>query len=264
MKTSKESTRLDVETAQTRLREIIVAEHLDAREAASDVKMLAEVLAGLAKKTVVVVFALGKVLTQMKEKLPHGQFLDFVQHYCPFNRKSASHYMRVYEQYKEVPAESLADISLSTAYVEAGIKKLAAPPQKEEVIHPDEHEDFNLPKIEDFEPMYRQTPASGIRLEHYRVASFEDGIIHAMRPELGVFPVAHLFLPRWLDRPEARAAFLQATKDVCIALEIYYKTMEELEDKGLVPKPEDRRFTTAIRRARGLLEAPEIKKRRSK
>ncbi len=252
------------ERAQERLREIVTAERIDAHEAADDVRMLAEFLSGLARKTVVVVFALGKVLTQVRSELPHGQFADFVKAFCPFKEDSARHYMRVYEQYKDTPSQQLADVALSEAYVEAGIKKLAAPPKKEGAPPP-EAEDLHLPKIEEFEPMFRQAPASGISLEHYRVAAFEDGIIHAMRPELGVFPVAHIFLSRGLDRPEARAAFLQAEKDICIALEIYYKTMEELEDKGLVPKIEDRRFTMAIRRSRGLPEAPEkTKKRRSK
>jgi hypothetical protein len=253
------------ERAQERLREIVTAERIDPHEAATDVRMLAEFLSGLAKKTVVVVFALGKVLSQVKDEIPHGQFVEFIKNYCPFDERSAQRYMRIYEQYKDVPTKQLADVALSEAYVEAGIKKLAAPQKKDAAPPETGHEDLHLPKIEEFEPMFRQAPASGISLEHYRVAAFEDGIIHAMRPELGVFPVAHIFLSRGLDRPEARAAFLQAEKDICIALEIYYKTMEELEDKGLVPKIEDRRFTTAIRRSRGLPEAPEkTRKRRSK
>jgi len=251
------------------LMRVITSKTVNKETALSDIAALHGILEGLAKKTVVTVFALGKILDFVKSELPHGEFGNFIETQCPFAETSAKRYMRIYEAYKDYPKKQLEDLSLSQAYAEAGIKKLAAPPKQAELegAGQDDVRDFGLPKIEDFDRMLKTPPASGISLKRYRVASLEDGKIHAINETLGVYPIADIYLARHLDKPEARIAFEQAHKDICIAFEIYFAKIEQLEDDGLLPKPEDHRFTVALRKSRGIeaaKTAPKKGKKRSK
>jgi hypothetical protein len=234
--------------------------------AISDLSALYGILGGLAQKTVMTVFALGKILTFVKGEIHHGEFGNFIETQCPFDRRSAQNYMRIYECYKDYPKKQLEEMALSQAYAEAGIKRLAAPPKAagEEEKESGDTPDFGLPKIEEFGRLFKTPPVSGVSLSRYRVASFEDGKIHAIHQTMGVYPVAETFLPRNLDKPEARLAFEQAHKDICIALELYYAKVEQLEDAGLLPKPEERRFSAIIRKQRGVVDMPKAAKKKAK
>lgn len=245
---------------------VVTQKAVNKETAVSDLSALYGILEGLAKKTVMTVFALGKILTFVKDELPHGEFRNFIEAQCPFGKDSAARYMRVFECYKDYPKKQLEEMALSQAYAEAGIKKLAAPPkqQGEEGQGQEETPDFGLPKIEEFGRLFKTPPVSGVSLSRYRVASFEDGKVHAINQALGVYPVADIYLPRWLDKPDARLAFEQAHKDICVALELYYTKIEQLEDAGLLPKPEERRFSAIIRKQRGAEDAPETSKKRGK
>ena len=234
--------------------------------AISDLSALYGILEGLAKKTVMTVFALGKILTFVKEELPHGEFENFIETQCPFSRRSAQHYMRVYECYKDYPKKQLEEMALSQAYAEAGIKKLAAPPKSLGAGEqdPGDTSDYGLPKVEEYSRLFKTPPVSGVRLARYRVFSAEDGKIHALNEALGIYPVAELHLPRHLDKPDARLAFEQAHKDVCIALEVYYARIEQLEDAGHLHKPEERRIAAIMRKQRGVEDMPEQPKKKAK
>ncbi len=234
--------------------------------AISDLSALYGILEGLIKKTVMTVFALGKILTFVKEELHHGEFENFIETQCPFSRRSARHYMRVYECYKDYPKKQLEEMALSQAYAEAGIKKLAAPPKSlgEGGQDPGETPDFGLPKVDEYSRLFATPPVSGVNLSRYRVFSSRDGEIHALNEALGIYPVAHLYLPRHLDKPDARLAFEQAHKDICIAIELYYTKIEQLEDSGLLHKPEERRFAAIIRKQRGVEDVPTSPKKRAK
>lgn len=241
---------------------VITEKVVNKQTAASDLSALYGMLDGLAKKTVMVVFALGKILTFVKQELPHGEFGDFITKNCPFGEASARNYIRIYKHYKDLPRRQIEELTLGRAYVDAGIKKLAAPPKQGESADAEaagdkDAVDFGLPKIEEFDRVLKTQPVSGVPLERYRVAALEDGKIYGIHEALGVYPVANIYLPRHLDKPEARLAFEQVHKDICIALEIYYSKIEQLEDTGILPKPEDHRFTVALRKSRGIAEQPE-------
>ena len=234
--------------------------------AISDLSALYGILEGLAKKTVMTVFALGKILSFIKGELPYGEFSNFIETQCPFDCRSARNYMRIYECYKDYPKKQLEEMALSQAYAEAGIKKLAAPPKAtgDEEKDNGDTPDFGLPKMEEYSRLFKTPPISGVSLSRYRVASFEDGKIHAINEALGIYPIAELHLPRHLDKPDARLAFEQAHKDICIALELYYTKIEQLEDAGLLHKPEERRLTAIIRKQRGAEDVPASPKKRAK
>lgn len=238
------------------------------QSAVSDLSALYGILDGLAKKTVMTVFALGKILAFVKDEVPHGEFGNFVKTECPFNERSAQRYMRIYEHYKDLPRRQLEELTLSQAYVDAGIKKLAEPPKQGDAADAAAVDggavDYGLPKIEEFDRVFKTPPVSGVPLKRYRVAALEDGKISGIHETLGVYPVADIYLARHLDKPEARLAFEQAHKDICIAVEIYYAKIEQLEDQGILQKPEDHRFSVALRKARGIELSDSDRKKQSK
>ncbi len=242
---------------------VINQRNVDQTSAVSDLAALYGILEGLAKKTVMAVFGMGKILSYVKDELPHGQFGQFIEAKCPFSIESAKRYIRVYECYKGTPKKQLEDLTLSQAYTEAGIKKLAAPPKQEGEKEPadDDLVDNGLPQLEDYSRLLETPPASGITLKRYRVQSLQEGKIHAIHPTLGIWPVADLYIPSNIERPDAYIAFQKATKDLCMAFEIYFAEIERLEDSGVLPRVEDHRFTAAVRKARGIeVEQPEKKK----
>lgn len=254
---------------------VITETSVNKQSAVSDLSALYGILNGLTKKTVMTIFALGKVLTFIKDELPHGEFGNFIKTECPFDERSAQRYMRIYEFYKDLPRKQLEELTLNQAYVDAGIKKLAAPAKQRDIADTSNDEglagavDLGLPKIEEFDRVFKTPPVSGVPLKRYRVAALEDGKISAIHEALGIYPVADIYLARHLDKPEARLAFEQVHKDICIAIELYYAKIEQLEDAGILQKPEDYRFSVALRKARGIKE-PKIegkkhsKRRRSK
>ena len=107
----------------------------DPETAKADLAALHGVLTGLSQKTVVVIFAFGKLRTEVKESLPHGNFIPWIEDGCPFHFNTAARYMRVYERYKSAPLRALAELSITEAYLEAGVKKLAAPEQEDDDTH---------------------------------------------------------------------------------------------------------------------------------
>jgi hypothetical protein len=237
------------------------SKNVDKQKAIEDLASLYGILSGLARKTVVTVFALGKILDGIKSSMAHGEFGLFIEAKCPFDLRSAQRYLKIYEHYKDAPRKQLEDLTLGQAYAEAGIKKLAAPPKQEPQSPSDDVVDTGLPQIEDYDRLLSTAPASGITLKRYRVASLQEGKIHAIHPTLGIWPVADVYLAINKDKPDAYLAFTQATKDLCIAFEMYFAQLERLEDSGILPKPEDHRFTAAVRKARGIEEEPALKKR---
>ena len=60
----------------------------------------------------------------------------------------------------------------------------------------------------------------------------EDGIATA---------VGRLYIAENGPDPTVAVAFQKAAREVCAALESYYKVIEDLEEKGLLPSPEGRK-----------------------
>jgi hypothetical protein len=231
-------------------------------QAIMDLKALSGVLEGLARKTVVVIFAIGKVLTEVKAVLPHGDFIPWVQGNCSFTQNSAINYMRIYDRYKDEPRRALEELTIAEAYIEAGVKKLMAPSEDEKlkVAGGDQVTTDGLPRIEDYRHVFKQPPASGVDLKRYRVITHSDGTIYAMNLETGMMPICNIFVNKAIENPDYKMAVSQVHKDVCLAAEAYYYRVEQLEDAGLLPKPSDLRMGSLMRNARNVTPEKPVKK----
>lgn len=231
-------------------------------QAIVDLKALSGVLEGLARKTVVVIFAMGKVLTEVKAVLPHGDFIPWIEENCQFSRTSAFRYMAIYDRYKDEPRRALEELTIAEAYIEAGVKKLMAPAEDEKakVAGGDQMSSDGLPLLENYKHIFKQPPASGIDLKRYRVITHTDGSIYAMSLEAGMIPICNLFVNQSISNPDYQNAVVQVHKDVCLAAEAYYYRMEQLEDAGIIPKPADLRMGTLMRSTRNVTPPKSAKK----
>jgi hypothetical protein len=213
--------------------------HVVPEEARDELASLHAALQDVSRKTVVLVFALGKVLAEVKAELPHGDFLPWVEGNCSFSRFSASNYMRVYEHYKLEPRKALQELSLTEAYIEAGVKKLALP--EPEDIHRRGEIDASdgLPTMEDFKSIFSKKPMSGVDLKHYRVVPFRDGELYAVRPETGPVKVCDLFVDMSIEDPQYQDALQEVHHNVAMALEVFYSKVEACEERGILNAPFD-------------------------
>jgi hypothetical protein len=214
--------------------------HVKPEEAKDELAALHGVLQGLSQRTVVVVFALGKVLAEVKSELPHGEFIPWIEESCPFTRRSASSYMSVYERYKDEPRRALAELSITEAYIEAGVKKLSAP-ETEEVKQSGAATGLEdeLPSANDFKHIFNQKTMSGVELKHHRVVPYKDGRIYVVRPELGPMKVADLFVDMSIQDPGYQDAIQEVHHNVAMALEVFYSKLEACEDRGVLGAPFD-------------------------
>lgn len=57
---------------------------------------------------------LGELLKAVKDGLPHGEFIPWIEKNCPFKQRAAQNYMRVFERREELKRQSVAD--LASAY----------------------------------------------------------------------------------------------------------------------------------------------------
>jgi|GEM_PF-1203427 len=221
-------------------------------QALVELKALSGILEGLARKTVVVIFAMGKVLTEVKAVLPHGDFIAWIDENCPLARSSAHNYMRIYDRYKNEPRKALEELTIAEAYIEAGVKKLMAPSEDEKlkVAGAEEMTKDGLPMLEDYKHVFKTPPASGIALKRYRVITHTDGAIYAVNLAMGMIPICNIYLNHAIDNSDYQVAVAQVHKDICIATEAYYYRLEQLEDAGIIPKPEDLRMGTLMRASR--------------
>ncbi|HOX30885.1 MAG TPA: DUF3102 domain-containing protein [Spirochaetales bacterium] len=228
-------------------------------EARENLATLHGVLAGLSQKTVVVIFAMGKVLAMVKEQLPHGEFIPWIEENCQFDRIRAWSYIKVYEHYKDEPKRALAELSISEAYIEAGVKKLTAPAEDGAAprlrgsggILDDE------PGPEEFSAAFKKPTLSGVALKHYRIAPYRNGTLYVVRPEIGVLPVCNLYANMAIEDPAYQAALAKAHQDLQLALEVFYSKVEELEDRGAIPAPFDSSRKAMVARMRNV--SPEKK-----
>jgi hypothetical protein len=221
-------------------------------EAKKELAALQGVLTGLSQKTVVVIFAMGKILSEVKEALNHGEFMPWVEANCPFSRMTTSSYMRVYERYKDEPRKALEELSITEAYLEAGVKKLAAPEGGEEIHGKGGVSLDGEPRPEEFAGLFKKPTLSGALLKHYRVAPYQDGTLYVVRPEIGVMPVCNLFVNMAINEPAYQAAVTKAHQNLQIALETFYAAVEELEDQGAIPTPFDSSRGAMIKRMRNV------------
>src|SRR5258707_9221360 len=82
---------------------------------------------GLLKRTAQHILAIGRNLHEVKERLPHGQFLAWLQAEFAMSERQARNFMHVATRFGTKP-EILADLSLTVIYA------LAAPSTSQAVI----------------------------------------------------------------------------------------------------------------------------------
>lgn len=217
-----------------------------------EIRFLHEKLHGVARISLVLAFELGKRLAAVKkDQLNHGEFLPWVEATFPFSLRTAQKYMKLYEYFKNEPVRISSDMSVQEAYIEAGVKKIVAPdPEPEEEIH---YAGDGLP-MENWSLKFKQPPISGVKLRWHRVIPDEhDGRIYLLRGENGYpVPVAEIYLPQMGAVPAVAANFRKVQRDIAAAIELYCSQVEELEEQGILKGPEDRRFSTAARKLRGV------------
>lgn len=225
----------------------------DAVEARADLAALHGILTGLSQKTVVVIFAMGKVLSEVKETLNHGEFLPWVEQNCPFERTTAFRYMQVYERYKDEPRKALAELSISEAYVEAGVKKLALPEPDGARIYGDgvPHDD-ELPTLKEFASIFKKPTLSGVPLKYHRIVPYRDGKLYVVSEATGPVPVCDLYVDMSNPDVSYQSAISKVHQDLQLALEVFYGTVESLEEKGVVPPEYDSSRPAMVRRMRNV------------
>lgn len=221
-------------------------------EARNELAALHGVLAGLSQKTVIVIFAMGKVLAEVREILNHGEFMPWIEGNCSFHRNSAINYMRVYERYKNEPRKALEELSISDAYIEAGVKKLAAPNPGDDIHQRDGLSLDGEPRPEEFTPLFKKPTLSGVPLKLYRVFPYRDGSLYVVRPETGPVKVCDLFIDMSNKDVVYQDAVQEIHHNMQMALEVFYSKMEECETKGIIATPFDASRGTMAKRMRNV------------
>lgn len=209
-------------------------------EAKKDLAALHGVLVGLSQKTIVVIFAMGKLLSQVREGRSHGEFLPWIEVNCPFTARTARNYMRVYDRYKDEPRRALQELSISEAYLEAGVKKLTAPDGDKVRIYGDGIiQDDELPTFKEFAGLFKKPTLSGVPLKYHRIVPYHNGKIYVISEATGPVPVCDLYVDHSPQDESYQAAVNKAYQDMQLALEVFFGTVEGLEDKGVLAKPFD-------------------------
>lgn len=210
----------------------------DPTAAASDLAALHGVLVGLSQKTVIVIFAMGKVLSDVKESLEHGEFIPWIEANCPFHRATAFRYMQVYDRYRDEPRRALEELSITEAYLEAGVKKLAAPDPGEQPREKGPRL-YDVSQWKDWKRVFTTPPISGVVLKRHRVVPYEDGRLYVVREETGPVPAVELLADFSVTEPSYQVALQEVHQNLQMALEVFYSKVEEFEDKGLIGRPFD-------------------------
>ena len=204
-------------------------------EAAETLATLNGLLHDLNRKTVIVVFLLGKVLTMVKASMQYGEFVPWIQQSCPFTRMSAFNYMRVYERYKGSPKKALAELTLTEAYIEAGVKKIGAPEQEEKARRYGDDVDEPADPVEDWERLFKGKTLSGKPLKYYRTIALEDGCISVVRKGYGAIPVCDIHVNMAHKSPAYQLAVTEIHQNIRMAVEVFYEKIEAMEDSGEIP-----------------------------
>jgi hypothetical protein len=198
----------------------------------------------------------------MKELLPHGSFAPWMEESCPFTRMSAWRYMQVYERYRDEPRRALAELSITDAYLEAGVKKLAAPDPSDEA-RPKGKLEYNVDEWRDWKRVFKAAPISGVELKRHRVVPYEDGRLYIVREETGPARAVDLYADMSIEDAGYQDALHEVHHNLQMALEVFYAKVEELEDRGILARPFDSSRPAMAKRMRNVTpeaKAPATKK----
>ena len=214
-------------------------------KAGHEIQYLEKKMTVVSKASLIMAFEMGKRLVAVKATLDHGQFLPWLAENFPSTHKTASNYMRLYQRFKDDPWTLLGDISMHQAYVEAGIKK-ATSQEEEDSVGPLKVAGQTDPAAEaaNMVEVFRKKTLSGKPLKNHRVENL-NGRIYVYRKDVGtVSPAMDLYLgrPRGLPDPD----WMDMQLSFAIATELYLLKVEEYEERGVVPAPEDNRLLNVM------------------
>jgi hypothetical protein len=218
------------------------------------------------KVTLVIAFEIGKRLAAVKEALDHGEFGEWVEQNCPFSTRTAQKYMMVFARFKNEPDSFLENTGLREAYIEAGIVKVGAEeaPADAEKPQPAGEDEFEVAP-DDFASIFRRKPrVPDLVLKKHRVVVMGSYVCMARKEYGRLLPMANLFILEKSAAPEVQEAFLKAGNDVACALELYCKSIEDLEDRGVLKAPVEQRMPQVIKKMSGLGPVAEEKQKRGR
>lgn len=204
------------------------------RSAVTEIIKLHNQLGALVRKSVQLVWELGQKLQAAKNTLDHGDFIPWLEKNLGtlISRTTAFRYMSVFNRYPNGLPE---DITLTQAYVDAGVKKLAAPEHEEEDPRPlPTRRDYEIKAIENLPVI-----SDELELKNYRCTVSSDGIVlsyHRLAPGRPL-PVAQLYPSYIQGTEEARMKYIRLIQQ---ATEHYLADMEELEERGVINPPVDK------------------------
>lgn len=203
------------------------------RSAVTEIIKLHNQLGALVRKSVQLVWELGQKLQSAKNTLDHGDFLPWLEENLGtlMTRQTANRYMSVFNRYPHGLPE---DITLTQAYVDAGVKKLAAPENEEEDFRPlPTRRDYEIKAIENLPVI-----SDNLELHSYRVMVTPDGSVlsyHRQAPG-DPLPVARILASPLRGTEEA---FQKYSRLIQQATEHYLADMEALEEQGVIRPPVD-------------------------
>lgn len=212
---------------------------------AKEINKLCEKLYGLMKKSALIAFDIGKLVYEAYVELQKKDFYDWVKQNLTISDRTASNYKKLYEYFYNEP-ERLKELTIMEAYVEAGItiKKELPAPKDDETVYTAGIEDDDDVEDKELQTIFKRPTLSGIKLSNYRVETYGEEL-WGFRKGFGRFPIADIRLTKPAALPNIDWEEMQ--KNVCIAFESYYAKIEEYENTGKIPVPEDTRFGTLMK-----------------
>ena len=101
------------------------------KERIAEVRSLHGCLLEAAKKSLKGAIRIGEILTELKRKCGHGQWLSFVKNHLPFTDRTAAHYIRLFRERANLKFENFSDLPVSPAYLSLARPKVKTSKQRE-------------------------------------------------------------------------------------------------------------------------------------
>ena len=173
------------------------------------------------KKGAKLAFELGQMLRTLYGRLPVKEsWPKYVEEHFPFSYKTASTYIRVYENYKDNP-KLLVDQTINGA-----LNRLSAPPQEKRghVEYGNPNKQLELP----WEAIFSKPPVSQATLKNHRIECMGKHDIYLIRRGLN-FPIKIVDLLTVDPIEHLKAPYQGMLDSIQAALELYYAEVERLE-----------------------------------
>jgi hypothetical protein len=201
---------------------------------------------GLYRKSAPIIFEIGKLLAEAKKTLDHGDFIPWVEQSLPFDIRTAQQYMKIYRFFSKYESVSyLEKLTVSDLFITAGVRKLLPTPEK-----PGELKVAGGEPQEDAPDLFYKGKPLADDPPQYHAVDFIGSRLYMQRRGAGCPKhIGDLYLAVPPGLPEEN--FLELQKNIRIAMEIFYRHIEEAEDAGLVQPPRGAvSFKQQIRRGR--------------